>query len=1082
MRYFNKAMLVASAALCLNLSVFSQNITLKTGNVTVKEAMEQLKKSSGYSFVFSSVDVDTQKRVSVSVQNASIEEAVKQILKGQNELSYEIKGRKVVIQRSFASSKALRQQVKGKVLDEKGEPIIGATVTEEGTSNGTITDYDGMFTLEASKDGILTISYIGYKSQQISIAGKDMVAVTLKEDMEQLDEVVVVGYGSQKKVNLTGAVSTVNAKMLENRTGSDPYNMLTGQIPGVTIVQNSGQPGADMGNLRVRGIGTLGNADAMVIIDGVESSINNVNPNDIATISVLKDAAASSIYGVRAANGVILITTKRGTVGKPIISYSGYVGWQDACRLPKYLDSYNYALLLNEAYRNDGASVPYSSENLETIKNGSDPDHFANSNQVDAVLSEQGIFHNHHLSVVGGKEEIKYSLAAGFYKKDGLMPNMSYNRFNLRSNIDSKINDKLDVQLNISASRDDRKSPATHKVYDPDTDLWNIMYHAFRESPLTPIRFQNGNYGLYLNEHNSVAEANLSGESHIYNTYFQGNAGFTYKIIKGLTLKGNAAATFNLQDIYVDQKRMDFYSAESTEPIKSTRSMVSNQDKKSLEINLQAYLDYNRTFGKHTIKGLLGYSQIRNEYRLLKASRKDLPTNNSLGEIDAGDITTQETGGNSVAYALRSVFGRVNYGFDDRYLLEANLRYDGSSRFPKNNRFGLFPSFSFGWRISEEDFFKADFVDNLKLRASWGQLGNQEIDDYLFYNTYSFGYDYSFGNTLFSGISINDVMANTAITWEKTDQMDVGVDADFWGGKLSLTGDFFFLKNTHAILLKLPIPDLVGVSAPMQNAGKVRNIGFELALTHRNQVNRFRYSTSFNFSYVKNEIIDLNGGDTPGRSVGDPVDNIYGYVCEGIFKSQEEIDNSPKQVWGAVPGDLKYADINNDGVVNQNDRKSLGSTFPKINFGLRVNCEYRNFDLTMLLQGAGMVKGVTAGEISQAFMNGGKVTEEWLDRWTPENVNASYPRLTLSGSSRNYMTSSFWVQNASYLKMRNLQIGYTIPKNILSHLGVSNLRLYCSIDNLFTISKFKGLDPEMVTTQTMYPLTRNYSFGINLSF
>lgn len=1057
MRYFNKAMLVASAALCLNLSVFSQNITLKTGNVTVKEAMEQLKKSSGYSFVFSSVDVDTQKRVSVSVQNASIEEAVKQILKGQNELSYEIKGRKVVIQRSFASSKALRQQVKGKVLDEKGEPIIGATVTEEGTSNGTITDYDGMFILEASKDGILTISYIGYKSQQVSIAGKDMVAVTLKEDMEQLDEVVVVGYGSQKKVNLTGAVSTVNAKMLENRTGSDPYNMLTGQIPGVTIVQNSGQPGADMGNLRVRGIGTLGNADAMVIIDGVESSVNNVNPNDIATISVLKDAAASSIYGVRAANGVILITTKRGTVGKPIISYSGYVGWQDACRLPKYLDSYNYALLLNEAYRNDGASVPYSSENLETIKNGSDPDHFANSNQVDAVLSEQGIFHNHHLSVVGGKEEIKYSLAAGFYKKDGLMPNMSYNRFNLRSNIDSKINDRLDVQLNISASRDDRKSPATHKVYDPDTDLWNIMYHAFRESPLTPIRFQNGNYGLYLNEHNSVAEANLSGESHIYNTYFQGNAGFTYKIIKGLTLKGNAAATFNLQDIYVDQKRMDFYSAESTEPIKSTRSMVSNQDKKSLEINLQAYLDYNRTFGKHTIKGLLGYSQIRNEYRLLKASRKDLPTNNSLGEIDAGDITTQETGGNSVAYALRSVFGRVNYGFDDRYLLEANLRYDGSSRFPKNNRFGLFPSFSFGWRISEEDFFKADFVDNLKLRASWGQLGNQEIDDYLFYNTYSFGYDYSFGNTLFSGISINDVMANTAITWEKTDQMDVGVDADFWGGKLSLTGDFF-LKNTHAILLKLPIPDLVGVSAPMQNAGKVRNIGFELALTHRNQVNRFRYSTSFNFSYVKNEIIDLNGGDTPGRSVGDPVDNIYGYVCEGIFKSQEEIDNSPKQVWGAVPGDLKYADINNDGVVNQNDRKSLGSTFPKINFGLRVNCEYRNFDLTMLLQGAGMVKGVTAGEISQAFMNGGKVTEEWLDRWTPENVNASYPRLTLSGSSRNYMTSSFWVQNASYLKMRNLQIGYTIPKNILSHLGVSNLRLYCSIDNLFTISKFKGLD------------------------
>lgn len=767
MRYFSKAMLIASAALCLNLSAFSQNITLKTGNVTVKEAMEQLKKSSGYSFVFSSVDVNTQKRVSVSVQNASIEEAVKQILAGQKGLNYEVKGKKIIIQRDMDNTPALKEEIKGKVLDIAGNPIIGATVKEEGTSNGTITDFDGNFTLEATKNGVLEISYIGYKSQQIPIRGRNMLAVTLTEDLEQLDEVVVVGYGSQKKVNLTGAVSTVNAKMLENRTSSDPFNMLTGQIPGVTIVQNSGQPGADMGNLRVRGIGTLGNADAMVIIDGVESSINNVNPNDIASISVLKDAAASSIYGVRAANGVILITTKRGVVGKPTVSYNGYVGWQDACRLPKYLDSYNYALLLNEAYRNDGANAPYSQENLQTIKDGSDPDHFANSNQVDAVLSERGIFHNHHLSVVGGKEEIKYSLTAGFYKKDGLMPNMSYNRFNIRSNIDSKINDRLDVLLNISASRDDRMAPATHKVSNPDTDLWNIMYHAFRESPLTPIRFQNGNYGLYLNEHNSVAEANLSGVSHTYNSYFQGNAGFSYKIIDGLTFKGNAAATFNLQDVYVDQKRMDFYTAESTEPIKSTRSMVSNQDKKSLEINLQAYLDYSKSFGKHLVKGLLGYSQIHNEYRLLKALRKDLPTNNSLGEIDAGDVTTQETSGNSVAYALRSVFGRINYGFDDRYLFEANLRYDGSSRFPKNNRFGLFPSFSFGWRISEEEFFKADFVDNLKLRASWGQLGNQEIDDYLFYNTYSFGYDYSFGNTLFSGISINDVMANTAITWEK---------------------------------------------------------------------------------------------------------------------------------------------------------------------------------------------------------------------------------------------------------------------------------------------------------------------------
>lgn len=1061
-----------------SLSVNAQKVSFNGERLSLKQAFEKIESVSKYKIAYNTSQLDVNKQVVLNQKNQDVLQILSDLLKGTN-CVYQVNNNYIVI--TLKDDEKVKK-IKGTIKDSAGEPIIGANVTLKGDATvGSITDIDGNFDLSVPSNATLQVSYIGYNTQDIPVGNKSFLNITLKEDTETLDEVVVVGYGSQKKVNLTGAVSTIDAKMLDNRTSSDPFNMLTGQVPGVTIVQNSGQPGADMGNLRVRGIGTLGNADAMVIIDGVESSINNVNPNDIASISVLKDAAASSIYGVRAANGVILITTKRGVVGKPKVSYNGYVGWQDACRLPKYLDSYNYALLLNEAYRNDGANAPYSEEVLQTIKDGTDPDHFANSNQVEAVLSERGIFHNHHLSIIGGKEDMKYSLAAGFYKKDGLMPNMSYNRFNIRSNIDSKISQRLDISLNLSASRDDRKAPATHKVSDPDTDLWNIMYHAFRESPLMPIRYQNGNYGLYLNEHNSVAEANLSGESHIYNSNFQGSAGLSYKIIDGLTLKGNASATFNLEDVYVDQKKIDFYSVDSKEPIKSTRSMVSNQDKKSLEINLQAYLDYNKTFGKHLVKGLLGYSQIHNQYRLLKALRKDLPANNSLGEIDAGDVTTQETGGKSVTYALRSVFGRINYGFDDRYLFEANLRYDGSSRFPKHNRFGLFPSFSFGWRISEENFFKVDFVDNLKLRASWGQLGNQEIDDYLFYDTYSFGYDYSFGNTLFSGISINDVMANSAITWEKTDQIDVGIDADFWGGKLSFTGDFF-LKNTHAILLKLPMPDLIGVDAPMQNAGKVRNTGFELALTHRNQLNLFKYSASFNFSYVKNEITDLNGGDIPGRSVGDPVDNIYGYVCEGIFRTQEEIDNSCSQIWGAVPGDLKYADINNDNVVDQSDRISLGSTFPKINFGLRLNCEYRNFDLTMLMQGAGMVKGVTAGEISQAFMNGGKVTEEWLDRWTPNNINASYPRLTLSSSSRNYMTSSFWVQNASYLKMRNLQIGYTIPKHLLTNWGISNLRLYCSIDNLFTITNFKGLDPEMVTSSTLYPLTRNYSFGVNLSF
>ena len=390
--------------------------------------------------------------------------------------------------------------------------------------------------------------------------------------------------------------------------------------------------------------------------------------------------------------------------------------------------------------------------------------------------------------------------------------------------------------------------------------------------------------------------------------------------------------------------------------------------------------------------------------------------------------------------------------------------------------------------MSEESFFTASWVDNLKLRASWGQLGNQEIGDYAFYNTYMFGQNYNFGNMLYPGISINEKMANSIITWEKTDQIDIGVDADAFGGKLSFTGDFF-VKNTKDILLELPIPEIVGVKPPMQNAGKVRNTGMEMQISHNNQINDFKYYATFNFSYVHNEITDLSGGDTPGRSVGDPINNIYGYVCEGIFKDQAEIDGHPTQIWGAKPGDLKYKDLNNDKKIDENDRQSLGTYFPKINYGLRLGFEYKNFDFSALLQGAGMVNAIVKDEINKAFYNGGKVTEYHLDRWTPDNLDATYPRLSMKDSKKNWMTSTFWMQNASYLKMRNMQIGYSLPKRVLEDSGITRLRVYFSVDNLFTITGFDGVDPEsaynmkdLSVASSYYPLTRNYSFGVNLSF
>lgn len=1066
-------------------SVNSQNarVNLNKQHAQLKDILDEIENQTDYLFI-SNRSINLEQQVSIHAKNKPVREVLSQ-LSQTTDLSFAVEGVNIILSQKTLANKAgsTPQQAKtisGLVVDQKGEPIIGANVVQKGTTNGTITDIDGNYSLNVPEGATLQITYIGYNAKEVTIGKESVIRIVLQEDTQNLEEVVVVGYGVQKKVNLTGAVSNIKSELLENRTASNPVNMLTGNVSGVTIVQNAGQPGADGAALRVRGVGTLGNSEAMVIVDGVESSMNNVAPNDIESISVLKDAAASSIYGVRAANGVILITTKRGAIGKAVVSYDGYLGWQQETRMPDYLDSYNYAVLVNEAYRNDGLPPLYQDNALQKFKDGTDPDRYPNSDWLSTLFSENGLFHNHHLSINGGSEAIKYSISMGYHKKEGLIPNTDYNKFNVRSNLDAKINDRLNISLNLSAYRDQMTAPAY--------GVGGIISAAFREAPTTTIQFQNGNYGLFLNNTNSVAFARKSGLANTYNSNFLGSFSFVYKIVDGLSLRANASSTFNLKDEHTFLKSMQFYRVDSDDSYRTTRSSVENRDNKMLEVNLQAYLDYTKTFGKHDLKGLLGYSQLYNQYRILGASRKDLPSNNSLGEVNAGDETTQLTEGNKIEYALRSVFARVNYTFDNRYLLEANVRYDGTSRFPQDKRFGAFPSFSAGWRLSEEDFFTASWIENLKVRASWGQLGNQEIGNYAFYNTYVFGQNYGFGNMLTPGISINQKMANSFITWEKTDQMDMGVDMDMLGGKLNFTGDFF-IKNTHDILLQLPIPEIVGVNAPMQNAGKVRNTGMEVQLNHNNQVRDFRYFATFNFSYVHNEITSLSGGDTPGRSVGDPINNIYGYVCDGIFNSQEEIDAHPKQVWGAQPGDLIYRDLNNDKVVDEKDRKSLGTYFPKINFGLRFGFEYKNFDFSALLQGAGMVDAIVANDVNKAFFNGGKASTAHLDRWTEENLDATYPRLSMKDSKKNWMNSTFWTQNSSYLKMRNIQIGYTIPKQVLAHTSITRLRVYCSVDNLFTITGFDGVDPEaaynmkdLSVGSSYYPLTRNYSFGVNLSF
>ena len=1078
--------------------VFAQaTVTASFKNATLSEILWEIQRQTDFTFVYSTNDVKQIKVQNLNVNNEKIANVLDKCLMNSG-LTYSVHNGVIAIKQIEEKESAVPQQkttLTGTVLDETGEPIIGANILVKGTTNGTTTDLDGHFSLDVDRiPATLIISYIGYAKQEIKATAGKILKVVMAPDNNIMEEVVVTGYGTFKKSAYAGSASTVKADKMKDIPAVSFKDLLQGNAPGVQFSSSSGQPGASS-SLNIRGMGSFNASNSpLYVIDGIpmrSGSINTmssdagldimstINSSDIENITIIKDAAAASLYGSRAANGVILITTKKGTKGRAIVSYDGYAGWQSASRMPNFLDSYNYAVLMNEAYTNDGLKGPYDETALQKFKDGSDPDFYPNSDWLGTLLSENGLFNNHHLSIKGGGDKVTYSLAFNYHDKDGLIVNTNYNKFNVRANIDAQINSRLKLTTNMAVYRSNMTAPAA--------GISNLMHYAFRETPVTPIQLSNGNYALFKNEHNSVAYAREGGTYKEINSNFQGNVGVELDIIDGLKLRGVAASTFNLTDNPTHVNTMTFYQAGSDTPVKKTTNSITEYDIKSMELNLQAYLDYNKTFGKHTIGALLGYSQIYKQTRYLQAYRKNLPNSNSLDQINAGEVTGQTTYGTEIEYALRSVFGRVNYSYDDRYLLEANLRYDGTSRFPKNNRFGAFPSFSIGWRISEEEFFKADWVDNLKLRASWGLLGNQETVNsdnssnyYPYQNTYLFGYDYSFGNTLTPGISISNPMANQDITWEKTDQWNVGVDAAFLGNKLTLGADWF-RKETRDILLQLPVPNMMGVSAPMQNAGVVRNTGIELQLGHNNRINDWSYSIGANFSYVTTKIIDLKGGDTPGQSVGDPLCAYYGYVCDGIFQNEEEIKNHPTQSMGTpVPGDLKYRDLNGDKVVDSKDRQVLGSYFPKINFGLNLSVQYKDFDLSALLQGAADVKSAPVAEIRYAFYNGGKVTEQHLDRWTPENPNATYPRLSMS-DSKNRVTSSFWMQDASYAKLRNLQVGYSLPKQLISKYGISRLRVYCSIDNLFMISGFDGVDPEAISGN-YYPLTRNYSFGLNVTF
>ncbi|MCE9177986.1 TonB-dependent receptor [Phocaeicola vulgatus] len=1004
---------------------------------------------------------------------------------------------------SGANSFATTQQAgicKGLVKDATGESVIGASVVVKGTTNGTITDFDGNFSLDGIKKGdVIVISYVGYQTQEIKWNGSPL-NVILKEDSKTLSEVVVVGYGTQKKANLSGSVAMVDSKELENRPIQNVSSGLQGLMPGVAITGTNGAPGQDAGKIRVRGIGTLNEAGPYILVDGIETgTLSAVDPNDIESISVLKDAASAAIYGSKAANGVVLITTKRGKTGQTKISYSGYLSFQNATNMIERMGSYEYASLLNQALEAEGMSKRFNDTELQKFKDGNDP-LYPDTDWYDLAY-KTGVQHRHNVNINGGSENVKYMASLGYLNQTGILPNAGREQFNARTNLDMKINKRLSARMNLSFIKNDY-SDASSAYYGGSSD--QIIRQLNLIAPWIVARYDDGTWGT-ISDGSPIAWLDSGMKVNRDNYNFSGMAAVDYEIFDGLKLTLQGAYVNNLQNYNYFQKYIKYNENKESDP-----SQLDERFYKWDRTNYDALLNYNKNFGKHNIKGLLGWHTEKYNYKYQKAVRKKFP-NNELTDMNAGDASTQSNEGYTAELAMISWFARINYDFAGKYLLEANIRADASSRFAEGHRWGYFPSFSGAWRISEEAFMesaKDSWLSGLKIRASWGQLGNQDAlsgsnnDYYPALNTYNLDSKYAFGGSLNSGYYQRKYRLET-ISWEKASTWGVGVDFTLFN-KLNGSLDYYNRKTT-GIIMDVTVPKEFALDAYKDNVGSMRNSGIEINLSYNTKIGQVDFGIAGNFSYNKNEILDLGGGDpnkyldaTNGYSqrnkVGEAMNSYYIYRADGFFNSQEEADAYTAKYGNPFgktfkAGDLRYVDTNKDGKLTADDREYCGSSDPKIIYGFNINAGWKGIDLSLMFNGAAGVKRLFDGYEVYGNFSGDAAHPAtiWRDAWTPDNHDASMPRIfydTNSASSSRSVQSDFWLQDTSYLRLKNLQLGYTLPKGWLNSVGVENIRIYYSVENLLTFDKMKiNIDPESTSQRlSSYPLLRTHAFGVNVTF
>ena len=1096
MRKTMKVILLTLTFYCLSATAFSQSITLNISNITVKETIQTLKEKTGYSFVYEVNDIDTQRKISVKTTNKSIEDVVKQVLSGQN-VEFEIIGKNVVIKKKakpLSDITETNQQINlkkitGLVTDSKGDPIIGASIIIKETAKGTISDVNGKFLLDVPANATLKLTYIGFLSKEIAVNNKNEIKITLSEDSRLLEEVVVVGYGTLKKVNLTGSVSSVKFDKLSTKPSTNTASLLQGKMAGVTVQSFSPTPGNEDVRVSIRGQGSFNNNNPLILIDGVEGNLAQVPPGDIESVSVLKDAASASIYGVRAANGVVLVTTKRGTIGKPTVSVQLDYAIQDRVVKNELLDAPTWAKTWNLIGEElgKGPDFYYYPFEIEKMTDGSDPDHWANTDWMSQIYHVAPI-KKAYVSIDGGTPNVKYLISTQYLDQEGLIITSSNKQINTRANIDVQISNKIRAGLDVTFVE---KRINNGKIGP---------YDAFTIKPTMPIKYSNGQYafadGAYLRTRQPSSNPNYNfnkGESYtdVYNITTRGYG--EIDLAKNLMFRTTLSGGVSFYRGSSFGETWALYTAEGYLIASSDHNSLGNSMGIDKSLQNENTLTYSFDIKEnHKVKLLAGHSIKNYRHDDFGASVKDFP-NNQLHVLSAG-LNEKNVNGYSVESSLQSFFGRANYAYADKYFLEANVRTDGSSRFPKSQRYGIFPAFSGAWILSNESFLKnLGPISLLKLRGSWGRLGNQEIGDYAFQTSLVTGTNYTVGNVAQPGVAVGS-LTNPNIGWESTAMSNVGLDVNFFKNKLTLTADVFN-KVTSDILMRLPVPFTSGFDqGPLQNIGAVQNKGIEVNLEYRDKIRDFNYSISGNFSKINNEITNF-GGLEPSingytiNTLGHPMNTFYGLIADGFFESDADAETQKQFGVYARSGDIKYKDLSGpngvpDGKIDTRyDRTYLGNAFPEFTYSFNLACDWKGFDFSLFFQG---VSGISTVNMMNTDVNelNRNFTKRVLDANTADYTTGSWPRWGNAGNNIFNGWSSFWIEDGSYLRLKNLELGYTLPTLLTHKMGLNSLRIYFSGSNLLTFTKVKDFDPEKPFTDSRdnsYPQSKIYSVGINLS-